>query len=107
MVVTPLERKGLSTPVGNDRWADAQKARIETKSCVVLRLPVQLAPHGNIPHRHHLLLAALAAAVLVPARHRRHRRIHPRLVALVAPVDIGAPDTAGGATAIVAADQRA
>ena len=78
------------------------------KLCIVLRLPVELAPHGNIPHRYHLLLTALAAAILVPTRHRRHIRIHPRLVSLLAPVDIARLTAAGGApAAIVTADQSA
>ena len=42
----------------------------------------------------------------MPARHRRYRRVHPRLVALLAPEDVAAP-AVGGATPILAADYHA
>ena len=98
----PLEGKGHWTSMRDARCLTCAKSSHRYVSFIVLRLPVQLPPHGDIPHRHHLLLATLTTAVLVPTRHRRHVRVHPRLLTLVALVDLAAPSAA-----VVAAGQRA
>ena len=68
-------------------------------------------PHGNLPHRHHLLLTTLAAPVPVVtlARHRRYRSIVPRFMTLAhaaAQVDLTTP-TATTTTNTVATDKCA